>query len=452
MPVITLFEHESRAYRDFGLTRDHPGLEHIERLNDAHRAEMLRVGRNCLTATAYVGVWRVGGLVVQVLPKIDHRPAGAPEPAPGTPAYEQAVHSATRNLLRMLAVAGDFPITEQDLAPLATQPHDWLDLLTWLLAAGLHRQLQLGLERQYVGQEDDLPVVRGRWQLARQLARRPHVRHRFDVAYDEFREDTLLNRVFRYAAERLLPATRQPATRRLLADIRAWLSDVSPLHQSPRGLLDQVVFTRLNERFRPSFALARLFLENRAFELTAGAEDLSAFTFEMWRLFEAFIGRLLTRHRAHVLPPEWTAAHMRLQAEGRPLSLAERLPERQPVFDLRPDVLVEALDGAALLVLDTKYKQLDPTQRRLGVDQGDVYQMLAYAQRLRCPRLVLLYPQTAGHPAAPVVFELAGKPARLVAAAVDLHRPLDQLEPLVAELAAVMRLAAALPLPAPQPA
>jgi hypothetical protein len=86
------------------------------------------------------------------------------------------------------------------------------------------------------------------------------------------------------------------------------------------------------------------------------------------------------------------------------------------------------------------------------VDPGDVYQMLAYAQRLGCPRLVLLYPQTAGQAAVPVVFDLTGSPARLVVAALDLHRPLERLEPLVAELAAVMRLAAALPLPASQPA
>ena len=438
MPLITLFEHQRRPYDQLGLSPEHRGLEQIERLNDAHGVEMLRVGRHHLGATQYVGVWRVGDLVVQVLPKIDYGLERELEPALNSPAYNQSVSSATHNLLRMLAYAGEFPVVEQDLASLETTPHDWLELLTRLLAAGLHRQLQLGLERQYVGQEDDLPVIRGRWMIQQQLARRPHVRHRFHVAYDEFREDTLLNQVFRHAAERLLLRTREPVTRELLTDIREWLRETAPLSQVSRQHLERVVFTRLNQRFRPAFNLARLFLENRAFQLSVGGQELAAFTFEMPRLFEAFIGRLLLEHRQAVLPPEWSQARVRLQAQGRRLFLANRLPNEEQVFALEPDVLIEQSGGQVLVVLDTKYKRLDPAQRRLGVDQGDIYQMLAYAQRLNCPRLVLLYPQTAGHQSVPAVFDITGGPAQLVVAAVDLHRPLDRIEPLLDELRTIL--------------
>ena len=34
----------------------------------------------------------------------------------------------------------------------------------------------------------------------------------------------------------------------------------------------------------------------------------------------------------------------------------------------------------------------------LGVDPADFYQMHAYAARYECPRVILLYPQTAEHP------------------------------------------------------
>ena len=103
--------------------------------------------------------------------------------------------------------------------------------------------------------------------------------------------------------------------------------------------------------------------------------------------------------------------------------------------------MIESLDGQVLIVLDTKYKRLDPTQRRLGVDQGDVYQMLAYAQRLDCPRLLLLYPQTVGSHSVPILFDFVGSPVRLVVAAIDLHQPLDQIEPLLHELSAILRYA-----------
>ena len=48
------------------------------------------------------------------------------------------------------------------------------------------------------------------------------------------------------------------------------------------------------------------------------------------------------------------------------------------------------------MIIDTKWKQLDPLDAKLGVDQGDVYQMLAYGHSYSAgytrPRLVLLYP------------------------------------------------------------
>ena len=44
------------------------------------------------------------------------------------------------------------------------------------------------------------------------------------------------------------------------------------------------------------------------------------------------------------------------------------------------------------IVIDTKWKELNPSERTLGVDQADVYQMLAYARAYEARRLVLLYP------------------------------------------------------------
>ncbi len=46
-------------------------------------------------------------------------------------------------------------------------------------------------------------------------------------------------------------------------------------------------------------------------------------------------------------------------------------------------------------MIDTKYKLLNQYDRKLGVSTADFYQMYAYARRFACPRVVLLYPQTA---------------------------------------------------------
>ena len=65
---------------------------------------------------------------------------------------------------------------------------------------------------------------------------------------------------------------------------------------------------------------------------------------------------------------------------------------------LRPDITVWEADsdgsaGDINRVLDAKWKRLDPHEPQWGVDQADIYQLLAYAVRYQCTTLELVYPQ-----------------------------------------------------------
>ncbi len=437
MPTITLFEHQKRAYAQLGWTPDHPALEQLENLNQANGLELIRLGHKHLQATQFVGVLRFGETTFQVLPKIDWNPTGDPDAPPDSIPHQAAVHSATRNLLHLLAYAQDLRIKEQDVAPLFARRSDWFELLTRLLAMDLHRLIKRGPERAYVPIQEALPVMRGRWQLERQLTRRPHVRHQFDVLYDEFSPDTPLNQVFRFVVDRLLLHTQDPGNRRLLRDLHQWLADVQPLGQISTAHLDGIHFTRLNQRFRPAFNLARLFVENRALQLSAGQHRTFAFVFDMNRLFEEFVYRFILRHRARIFPSGWQDVRLRAQSQGQLVYLVERLPDGRQLFRLRPDLLFTRPSGRPLLVLDTKYKQLDARQHRLGVSQADVYQMLAYAVRLECPQTLLLYPRWVNAPPAPVEFNTLGQPGRLLVATINLRQPLDSPAQLIEEFRAL---------------
>ena len=101
--------------------------------------------------------------------------------------------------------------------------------------------------------------------------------------------------------------------------------------------------------------------------------------FPMSDLFEEFVGRSMKA----ALDP----GAVRLQHTGC-FALASR--ERR-LFALRPDIVV---DGN--IVIDTKWTMLKPDEPGYGVDQSDVYQMLAYARAYDARRLVLLYPWHAG--------------------------------------------------------
>ncbi len=435
--TITLFEHQPRTYAEIGLYPADPTLHErvlaqLERLNEISGQEILHLGRKAMQAGALVGVVRVGDVTIEILPKLDWQ-------EPGQPASPRAFYSATRNLLAMLSYAYDLQINEQEIAGLNAQTGSWIELLTRLFAAGLHRQILAGLSQQYVAREEKLSVLRGRWDVQRQARQPGQNVPAFDVIYDDLSPDIPLNQVFRFAVEQLLTVSRDPSNLALLGDLLEWFRPVTALSRVPAELFDNIHFNRLNERFQPALALARMFLTGSAINVTAGDIPTYSFVFDMNALFERFVARFLARHRQAVLPADWQDAAILPQSEGLGLYLARSSGKQ--VARLRPDLLFTRKgQPVPLLVADTKYKRLDASQRKLGVAQEDLYQMLAYAVRLKCPRGLLLYPQTP--PAGPLraQFEIASAGMILTVATINLHVPLQPPDALIRELKNIFQL------------
>jgi 5-methylcytosine-specific restriction enzyme subunit McrC len=381
--TFTLFEHETK---NFDWTdKDYAVLERVRR---AIGVEILRPGmrnsKHVLQAAQHVGVVRLSRRTVQVLPKIHRFGENVSE--------AERTREATRNLLYLLAYAGQIPVREHALAPLLRHGEDWFEILTRLFASHLLEEWQRGAYRTYQIVEDELPVLKGKWRIGDQL-RRPMRQHIFPLTYDEFTADNPLNRVFRFVTERLWQLTRDSGNRQLLGELQQWMEEVTLLPIITAAEASTLMLTRLNQRFAPLLNLARLFLDGGALQLVAGDLSTFAFTFDMNQLFEAFIINFIRRYRIEILPPELQSCDLLAQAHGAPRYLARS--EAKPVFLLKPDLAFRDQATQFPLLLDTKYKRLDKTDAKLGVSQADFYQMHAYAHRYGCKRVILLYPQTA---------------------------------------------------------
>lgn len=427
MSVLTVFEHDYTEGFDW-TERD---CATLERLRRATGVEILRptvrAGRCELQAAEQVGVVRLGERTVQILPKIYRAGDDAPR---GERAAE-----ATRNLLHMLAQAGQLPVREHELAPLLRRGADWFEILTRLFAVHLLEAWQRGAHRHYRTIEEELPVLKGRWLIAEQL-RRPARRHTFIVAHDEFTADNELNRVLRFVVERLWQLTRDGGNRQLLGELRQWMEEVALPARVTAADAAPSLLTRLNRHYEPLLALARLFLEGGSLQLAAHDFNTFAFVFDMNRLFESFVVNFIRRHRADILPPALAGCELLPQTRGGTRHLARDEGGRR-VFQLKPDLAFRQANSFPLL-LDAKYKRLKPQDARLGVATADFYQMHAYARRYESPRVILLYPQTAGSPAPlNLRFTIEGGAQTIEAATVNLQLPLDGREgraALVAEL------------------
>lgn len=405
--ILTLFEYE---VTDNLTDRD---IRILNRLSQTAGQELLkpiiRQGQVCFQARQFVGIVRLGNRTLQILPKM-HR---AEE-------RDASIAEASCNLLWMLDYAGRLSIKETDLAALQ-KAQDWFEILIYFFATHLKRQWLRGAPRSYQAVDAVLPVLKGKWRIPAQM-RRPEQKHRFAVTYDEFTTDNPLNRIFRYVVELLWKLTRDGNNRQLLSDLRYWMDEVTLLPAIALRDAQQVKLTRLNQQYEPLLNLAMLFLQNLGLELSANDQTAFAFLFDMNQVFEGFLTVFLQRHRREILPEMLSDCQLLPQGRQAVCHLAKYQERR--VFRLKPDLVLRDRDHYPLL-MDFKYKRLNPSDRKLGISEADFYQMYAYLSRFQAPQVTLVYPQTIGM-AAPIRsgFALEGNAGEIRAVTVNLLRNL----------------------------
>jgi 5-methylcytosine-specific restriction enzyme subunit McrC len=227
--------------------------------------------------------------------------------------------------------------------------------------------------------------------------------------------------VYRCVVERLHPLAASSITRQLLGELRETLGDVAFLPSLTHADAPPTLISRLNQRYKPLLDLARLFLANLAPAFSYGPLHTFNFLFNMNDLFESFIANFIRKHRAPILDGSPLAdCSLCIQSAGHRRHLATD-DDHAPHFQLKPDLAFHRPPDQFPLILDTKYKLLDPKHRRYDVHPADFYQMFAYAHRYRANRVLLLYPHLAATASLqPKTFHLDATNFHVTAATIDL--------------------------------
>jgi len=240
-----------------------------------------------------------------------------------------------------------------------------------------------------------------------------------------------------------VPVERVLETQRRLDELRFLLAEVSdvPVNALPWA---QVQIDRTNRRWETLYGLAKLFLKREWQRTNHDAKAGQGITllFAMNDLFEAYIAALARRA---LLGTDLTVHSQ----GGLRYCLMEEGDGGKERFQTTPDILIKR-NGQVVMVIDTKWKLIgrNPEDKKRGVSQSDVYQMMAYARLYPCREVMLLYPHHAslGSEALDAGYGMMEGDERLRIASVDLvagKRAVEQqLEGLIAP-STVTSLAAA---------
>ncbi|MBV1940645.1 McrC family protein [Streptomyces sp. BV286] len=406
--MVTLREYETRVVEGVRLSAADRVLCAAEGLATRLRVRELAGGRMELTAGPCVGVVRLDACEIRVLPKY---------------------LGEELDVLRMLEYAAGRGLPALDAARTLREgaPH-LRDLVALLVTEHCERLLARGVRRDYVSVEDELPVVRGRLLVDRQVLRHYGRLDRLACRFDEHDTDIVDNRLCAAAVDLAARTASSPAVRSRARRAAARFAGLAPTRLGDlRVALASLGYHRHNAHYEGAHRWAALLLSGGGITdlFAAGPLPSRAFLVDMNVLFESFATRLLREAAAG------TGFAVRDQARLRGVLRDDRTGRHYS--EVRPDILISgSRDGETLTrPVDVKYKLYDG--RKLSTP--DLYQAFLYAHALArqpgggTPTCVLLHPGGASAARESVTVRRwdGSASARVRSVSLDLPSVLDAL-------------------------
>lgn len=315
----------------------------------------------------WVGIVALKGVQIEVRPKIENSPAGA-----GT---------AEVDLSQMLNVCFDLDVPTESTADVDISS-SILEVIAHAFGKKVLKAAQHGLPRRYTDAQDDLPTIRGRIDLQRQILLAAKASPLIACSFNSLNPDNPINRLLKAGLKAALTLSKGPRARKALRLALSYFDEVTDLVPTTEAV-HNLVFQRNELHLKSSCNLAKFFLRRKSFDLRMGekSEEGFALMFRMWHVYEqyavaalnqSFQGTDFHAHGHEKNPGDWYLA------EG-------------DFKELRPDVVIRSkTTGKIVYLADTKWKSVPYPEEQAGgsgavgqsiadVAPADAYQALAYS-------------------------------------------------------------------------
>lgn len=312
---------------------------------------LFRIYYDGIKAKQYVGFVVVNDRTIQVLPKV----------------FKECGHDENNKILafiRMMNHAYNLNIKEDELAKLTSNNNlsSIYEIFIYLFAKSLLNEIGRGFYREYVKVRKEEKFLKGKLLVDKQIRKLPHQKHKFSIEFHEFTENNLLNQIFYYTTYISMKKTKWQTNKKLLTELMLIFDSIN-LRKISIHDFKRAHFTRLNERFKKSFNLAKIILST--FGAVEG-EDAVGFFVDMNDLFEKFIYSILSGR---------LDVEIEYQSKFNLFNQVDRLKN----IEQKPDYVVYK-NNKPLLVLDAKYKEIKTENGRPTLPSDILRQVYTYAK------------------------------------------------------------------------
>ena len=333
----------------------------------------LKSGRPVIKAGKYVGFIQFEGITIQIIPKLF--------------GPEQADKGFT-HLIWWLSYCQRvrFPFT--DLMSDVNSIKDFPEALISYFARFAHQQVSSLPYHQYEETTETLPFLRGclnsQQYVNNSLSRGNW--HQLVCDYEPFTFNNRLNQIIKYVARKLTHICRFPDTHRNLEKLIFILDEVDDMSATIQDC-DSLHLNQFYQEYESCLAMCRFFLADSYLTRADTDQVHLCFLVPMDYVYEDFIAGVIEQH--------FTAYFKKITTQ------ATKWLTEEKVFQIRNDILL-TYPSESRVIADTKYKVREYINRKAGISQTDLYQVVSYGLRQNTQQILLLYPTPYGKQPTPI--------------------------------------------------
>lgn len=363
--LIRVFEYEKLTAKSLCSENKELGDKVIDKLwqfNDANKNIYFEAIRGGVKFKNYVGVIQIGNITIEILPKADKNSTNEEE--------KGQWHTV---LLKMLTHCKKIRIDSVSEAALKKRHHSLLDLYFELFITEVNQLLHQGLIKQYRKENGNVLALKGRLNFSKNIQKNLVHKERFYTNHQVYDYNHIINQILFKA----LLVLKKITNNAILKDrIERTLSSFPEVKEITIGKshFDKLIANRKTTDYNEAIKIAKMILLNYSPDIKGGNENMLALLFDMNKLWEEYIYRMLAKQQTD--------------------SLKVKFQNKQDFWEsktIKPDIVIEKkLDNGKkiIYVIDTKWKIIKPEKP----GDNDLKQMYAYNMYWNASKSMLLYP------------------------------------------------------------
>ncbi|MDD5022034.1 MAG: hypothetical protein PHR82_07930 [Endomicrobiaceae bacterium] len=321
---------------------------------------------NRIKTSSYVGTIRFKGIQISILPKILSE--------------SDDKKQILDNLIFMLSCTNKLKIKNSGNANISKTKNSFIEILISFFAESLLRALLSNIPHDYESQNENLRYIKGKIDFKNDIKHNSFNKSKIYCLFDDFKEDNMLNRIFKFVSSALIKLSEIEETKNKLKNILTIYDDVI-FERVTVEKINKITLKRSQQIFETPLKLAELFIKNSSIHMINNRFKSIALLFDMNELFEEFVFNSLKRIYGSKVQAQFKKGMLKNLSFGNDIQ-----PFRKYT---RSDIHIKGLADCPIII-DTKYKIINSPK---DISISDIYQIMAYSRVYKSKKLILLYPQ-----------------------------------------------------------